>query len=130
MASFPRYADAIPGQVGLGGTGRGARKPASMEVGDEVGSVSLKFLLQAPVLSSHLGFPCGWVVTCKPNKLFLPKVAFVRVFYHSNRKQTRTLLNPALPYSSLLYFQPVCQMWLCFMTAMPQIVALKSKPLI
>lgn len=58
MASFPRYADAILGQVGLSVTGRGARKPASMEVGEGVGSVSLWFLLQAPALSSSgLGFP-------------------------------------------------------------------------
>lgn len=58
MASFPRYADTIPGQMGFGVIGRGARKPACKEVGEGVGSVSLWFLLQAAALSSSgLGFP-------------------------------------------------------------------------
>lgn len=74
------------------------------------------FLLQVPALRFCHDFSPWWTVICKckPSKLFLPQVALVSEYYHSNRKANYSKQpEPARPSSSALqsakHFQGVFQ---------------------
>lgn len=81
-----------------------------------VSRLPLCFLLQAPALRFCHGFsPWRTVICkCKPSKLFLPQVALVSKYYHSNRKANYSKQpEPPRPSSSTLqsakHFQGVFQ---------------------